>query len=120
VQRVIGETRSGKLTVDLIENNSPEQEALRRENMLKRMESRHFADMRPGMLASHQQYATSTLDVFVQAYNTEKVSREEVPKAFEDLKNPHWKGRLGIEAEDQAWFGTLSSVMREEKTPMLF
>jgi iron(III) transport system substrate-binding protein len=120
VQRVISETRSGKLTVDLIENNSPEQEALRRENMLKRMESRHFAEMRPGMLAAHQRYATSTLDVFVQAYNTEKVAPGEVPKTFEDLANPRWKGRLGIEAEDQAWFGTLSALMGEGKATKLF
>jgi iron(III) transport system substrate-binding protein len=120
VQRVIGETRGGKLTVDLIENNSPEQEALRRENMLRRMESRHFADLRPGTLSSHQQYATSTLDIFVQAYNTEKVKREEVPKSFEDLLDPRWKGRLGIEAEDQAWFGTLLGLMGEEKGTRLF
>jgi iron(III) transport system substrate-binding protein len=120
VQRVIGETRSGRLTVDLIENNSPEQEALRRENMLRRMESAHFAELRPGMLPAHQQYATSTLDVFVQAYNTDRVKREEVPKSFEDLADPRWKGRLGIEAEDQAWFGTLLELMGEAKGEKLF
>src|SRR5205085_11369788 len=107
VQRVISETRAGKRDVDFIENNSPEMEALRRERMLMRMESPHFADLRPGTLGSHQEYATSTMDVFVQAYNTEKVSKDELPKTFEDLANPRYKGRLGIEAEDQAWFGTL-------------
>ena len=120
VKRVIQETRAGKLTVDLIENNSPEQEALRRENMLARMDSPHFASLRPGMLPAHRQYATSTLDVFVQAYNTEKVKREELPKTFEDLLHPRWKDRLGIEAEDQAWFGTLGSVLGEEKVAKLF
>jgi iron(III) transport system substrate-binding protein len=120
VKRVIQETRAGRLTVDLIENNSPEQEALRRENMLRRMDSPHFADLRPGMLPAHQQYATSTLDVFVQAYNTEKVKREEVPKTFEDLLNPRWKDRLGIEAEDQAWFGTLLGLIGEAKGEKLF
>jgi iron(III) transport system substrate-binding protein len=120
VQRIIGETRGGKLTVDLIENNSPEQEALRREKMLRRMESAHFADLRQGTLPAHRQYATSTLDVFVQAYNTEKVKREEVPKSFEDLLDPRWKGRLGIEAEDQAWFGTLLGLIGEEKGARLF
>jgi iron(III) transport system substrate-binding protein len=107
VQRVIGETRAGKREVDFIENNSPEMEALRRERMLMRMDSPHFADLRPGTLAAHQEYATSTMDVFVQAYNTDKVSRDEVPKTFQDLLDPRWKDRLGREAEDQAWFGTL-------------
>ena len=120
VKRIIGETRAGKLTVDLIENNSPEQEALRRENMLRRMQSPHFADLRPGLLPAHQQYATSTLDVFVQAYNTDKVKKEEVPKTFEELANPRWKERLGIEAEDHAWFGTLLGLVGEAKGEKLW
>ena len=120
VQRVIAQTRAGKLEVDLIENNSPEQEALRRENMLRRMQSPHFANMRPGTLAAHQQYATSTLDVFVQAYNTEKVKPEEVPRSYGDLLHPRWKGRLGIEATDEPWFGTLLGLMGEARGEKLF
>jgi iron(III) transport system substrate-binding protein len=120
VQRVIRETRAGKNEVDLIENNSPEMEALRREKMLRRMDSVHFADMVPGTLPAHQEYATSTMDVFVAAYNTEKVKREELPKTYQDLLDPRWKGRLGIEAEDQAWFGTLLNTLGQEKGTKLF
>jgi iron(III) transport system substrate-binding protein len=120
VQRVIGETRAGRREVDFVENNSPEMEALRREKMLVRMDSPHFADLRPGTLADHREYATSTMDVFVQSYNTEKVKREELPKTFQDLLDPRWKGRLGIEAEDQAWFGTLLKDMGEAKGVKLF
>jgi iron(III) transport system substrate-binding protein len=120
VKRVINETRAGRFTVDLIENNSPEQEALRREQMLRPMESRHHAELRAGMLQAHKAYATSTLDVFVQAYNTEKVKKDEVPRTFEDLLNPRYKDRLGIEAEDQAWFGTLCGILGEERVTKLF
>jgi len=119
-QRVISETRAGKLVVDLIENNSPDQEAVRRENMLRRMQSPHFSDMRPGTLPAHQQYATTTLDVFVQAYNTEKVKPEELPKTYDDLLDARWKDRLGIEATDEAWFGTLLQLAGEAKTEKLF
>ena len=120
VQRVISEARANKHTVDFIENNSPEQEALRREKLLRRMESPHFADMRPGTLGAHHEYATSTMDVFVQAYNTEKVKREELPKTFDDLADARWKGRLGIEAEDQAWFGTYLRLVGADKGVKLF
>jgi iron(III) transport system substrate-binding protein len=116
----VSETRAGKREVDFIENNSPEMEALRRERMLLRMESPHFAELRPGTLAAHQEYATSTMDVFVQAYNTEKVRRDEVPKSYQDLLDPRWKGRLGIEAEDQAWFGTLLHDLGDVKGTKLF
>ena len=120
VQRVIAETRAGKREVDFIENNSPEMEALRRENMLRRMESPHFADMRPGTLGAHRTYATSTIDVFVQAYNTDKVKRDELPKTFDDLADPRWKDRLGIEAEDHAWFGTLLNEIGRDKGTKIF
>ena len=115
VQRVISEARANRHTVDLIENNSPEQEALRREKLLKKMDSPHFAELRPGMLGAHHEYATSTLDVFVQPYNTDKVKKEELPKSFEDLADPKWKGRLGIEAEDEAWFGTYLRLVGRDK-----
>ena len=120
VQRVISETRAGRREVDFIENNSPEMEALRREKMLLRIESPHFADLRPNTLGAHHEYATSTMDVFVQAYNTEKVKREELPRTFQDLLDPRWKGRLGIEAEDQAWFGTLLHDLGEGRGAKLF
>jgi len=120
VSRVINETRAGKHEVDFIENNAPEIEALRREKMLLRMESPHFADMREGTLPAHHEYATSTIDVFVAAYNTKKVRREELPKTYDDLADPRWKGRLGIEAEDQAWFGTLLHGLGEAKGVKLF
>jgi iron(III) transport system substrate-binding protein len=120
VSRVISQTRAGKVEVDLIENNSPELEALRRENMLRRMDSPFFADLRPGLLGEHHTYATTTLDVFVAAYNTAKVKREELPKSYRDLLDPRWKDRLGIEAEDHPWFGTLLANLKEPGGEKLF
>jgi len=107
VQRVVSETRAGKRDVDFIEHNSPEMQALASEKMLLAMDSPAFASMRPGTLPPGHEWATSTMDIFVQAFNTGKVRREELPKSYRDLLDPRWKGRLGIEAEDSAWFGTL-------------
>ena len=115
VQRVISETRAKKHDVDFIENNSPEMEALRREGMLRKMESPSFGDMRPGTLGAHHTYATSTIDVFVQAYNTERVKKSDLPRTFADLADPRWKDKLGIEAEDSGWFGTLIEASGGDK-----
>ena len=120
LQRVIRESNAGRHEVDLIENNLPEQEGLRREKLLKRIDSPVYADLRPRMAPAHHEYAATTLDVFVQAYNTQKVKREELPKSYEDLLDPRWKGRLGVEAEDQGWFGTLIGALGQEKGLKLF
>ena len=120
VQRVIRESNAGRHDVDLIENNLPELEALRREKLLRRIDSPVYADLRAKMVPEHHEYAVSTMDVFVQAYNTQKVKREELPKKYEDLLDPRWKGRLGVEAEDEAWFGTLLNALGQERGLKLF
>ena len=120
VQRIVNETRAGKRDVDFVENNGPEMEALHREKMLLAMNSPSFPNLRPGTLPAHHEWATSTMDVFVQAYNTERVKRDELPKTYRDLADPKWKGRLGIEAEDQAWFGTLLHGLGEREGAALF
>jgi iron(III) transport system substrate-binding protein len=120
LQRVIRETRANKHEVDFIENNSPEVEALRREKMLQKVDSPFLADMQPSTVPAHREWVTSTLDVFVHAYNTEKVKKDELPKTYQDLLDPRWKGRLGIEAEDQSWFATLLQDLGEEKGLKLF
>jgi iron(III) transport system substrate-binding protein len=120
VQRIVSEGRAGKRDVDFIENNAPEQEALVREKLVRTMDSDHFADMREGTLPAHHQWATSTLDVFVQAYNTDRVKKSELPKSYEDLTDPRWKGRLGIEAEDWGWFGTIVETLGQERGLKIF
>src|SRR5258708_2532820 len=120
VQRVVSETRAGRHEVDFIENNGPEMEALRRERMLRRMDSPHFASLRPGALPAHREYVTATMDVFVQAYNTEKVRRDELPKTFGDLLDPRREGRPGIEAEGRAWLGALLGELRAAEAAQRF
>ena len=39
----------------------------------------------------------------------------EVPNSYEDLLNPRWVGRLGIEASDTDWFGSIVKHMGEAK-----
>src|SRR6185295_5096190 len=46
-------------------------------------------------------------------YNTGVVKKEDLPKSFKDLLDPKWKGKLGIESEDQEWLATLSQEMGE-------
>jgi hypothetical protein len=39
-----------------------------------------------------------------QAYNTNLVKKEDLPKSYQELADPKWKGRLGIESKDDEWF----------------
>ncbi|MDR1968074.1 MAG: ABC transporter substrate-binding protein, partial [Burkholderiaceae bacterium] len=61
-----------------------------------------------------------TADVWAAAYNTDKVKKEDLPKSYENLQDPKWQGRLGVEAEDQGWFGTLIGALGKKRGLKLF
>jgi iron(III) transport system substrate-binding protein len=48
------------------------------------------------------------------------VKKEDLPKTYQDLLDPKWKGKLGIEAEDDDWFGAVVTELGEEKGLKLF
>jgi iron(III) transport system substrate-binding protein len=55
------------------------------------------------------------LSVWVQAYNTRRVRKEDLPRTFQDLLDPKWKGKLGIEANVPEWYSTVVLDMGEEQ-----
>jgi iron(III) transport system substrate-binding protein len=120
LQRIVTEARGGRFEVDIVENSVPGMEALHRENMLQQVRSPAHADIMPQAIPAHKEWVGSTLDIFVQAYNTDKVKKEELPKSYQDLLDPKWKGRLGIETEDQHWFALLMQELGQDKGTKLF
>ena len=52
---------------------------------------------------------------YVISYNTNIVPPSEAPKSYEDLLNPKWKGKIGLEAEQYQWFFHLLKIMGKEK-----
>lgn len=120
LHRVVSEARGGRFEVDLVGNEAVGMEALYREKMLQRARSPYFSDLMPQAIPAHGEWVGTTMDVFVQAYNTQKVSKDELPKTYQDLLDPRWKGRLGIEVDDFHWFATLVQALGTEKGTKLF
>ena len=114
LQRVIAEARAGRHDIDVVETNGPELEALHREKLLAGMASPHQADLLPQALRPHGQWIGSRVNMFVHAYNTQLVRKDELPRSYADLTHPRWKGRLGIETEDEDWFAMVVKGLGEE------
>jgi iron(III) transport system substrate-binding protein len=120
LQRIVGEARAKKYDVDIVQNNAPETEALHREKLLQEVRSPYLASLLPAASPPHKEWVGITLDVYSAAYNTSKISKEELPKSYRDLLDPRWKGRLSVEAEDQGWFNTLLDALGEQQGLKLF
>src|SRR5690606_5332385 len=95
-------------------------QALHEEKLLQPWFSPHFSQLRPEARNSSGTWVALRAYVYVQAYNTEKEARDELPATYEDLLDPKWKGRLGAEAKGLEWFRTLLQQMGEEKGLALF
>ncbi len=120
LQRAVTEARGNRHTVDIIETNGPELESMSREKILVPVKSPYTGQLIPQSLRPHGDWVGTRLNVFVQAWNTKLVKKEELPKTWEDLLHPRWKGRLGIEAEDQDWLSGVCAELGEAKGVKLF
>ncbi len=120
VQRTVTEGQARRHVVDVIETNGPEVEMIAREKLLSEFYSPYLADLPPGAVAPSRLWVNDRLELYVVAFNTNKVKREELPKHFEGFLDPKWKGRLGIEATDSEWMGAIVKKLGNERGMKLF
>jgi iron(III) transport system substrate-binding protein len=120
LQRTIAEARANKNDVDVIHFGSPEMEALSREKILQAVASPVHRNLQAGSVPRHREWAATLLSVWVQAYNTNLIRRQDLPKTYADLLDPRWKGKLGIEAKNEDWFASVVDVMGGGEKGMRF
>ncbi len=120
LQRIANEAKGQRYEVDVMAAASSALEPLHRERLLQEVKSPYLNDLIPGSVAKHREWASVYLNTFVQAFNTNLVKKESLPKTFEDLLKPEWKGKLGIEAEDYDWFAQVVLNLGEAQGLKLF
>jgi iron(III) transport system substrate-binding protein len=110
--RVIAETRSGKFLSDVLQNNALGMYFLKRGKFFAhylspedRFYSNEFKDQ--------GYWTTSSTNVHVIGYNTRAVARDKLPKRWEDLLNPAWKGKMSLSPREQ-WFAWILQMMGKE------
>jgi iron(III) transport system substrate-binding protein len=113
LRRVIAEARAGGASADVITIISPQAEALRRENLLQEIHSAYHKDLVRSAVPAHREWVATLHHVFVQAYNTAKVRKEDLPGTYRDLLSPKWKGKLAIEGDDHEWMSSVIADMGE-------
>jgi iron(III) transport system substrate-binding protein len=120
LQRALTEARAGRNEADVIETNGPQLESAYREKILQPLRSLHVKDLMPQAIRPHGHWIGTRINMFVHSYNTKLVTKEELPKSYAELAHPRWKGRLGIEAEDEDWFAMVVKELGEEAGLRIF
>jgi iron(III) transport system substrate-binding protein len=120
LQRSVTEARANRFDADVIETNGPELESLHREKLLQEVKSPYLADLITPAILPHREWVGTRLNIFSLGYNTRLVKKEDLPKSYQDLLNPKWKGKLGVEADDLDWFAGTIGELGEAKGLKLF
>jgi iron(III) transport system substrate-binding protein len=120
VNRIATEARAGRFEVDMVQNNAPAMEPLHREKLLQQVNSPTHRDLMAQAIPAHREWVGLYSLIFVQLHNTKSVKKDELPKTYQDLHDSKWKGRLGIEADDQPWFAYVLQELGQEKGTRLF
>jgi len=115
-QRVQTEARAGRTFADVMETAGPNIEAANREKLLQDIVTPAAAELMPQAVSPQRPWIVSRLTVFVIAYNTNLIKRADAPKRYEDLLDAKWKGRLGIESDDNNWLMTATGTLGEERS----
>jgi len=113
--RIMSETRAKKYLFDVVHIPVLNCETLKRRSLLAKYPSiqRQFA---PEGTKDHEGYWTSIyLNLNVIGYNTKLVSPREVPRTWEELLAPRWKGKMGMDTKPFYWFGALLKMQGEKK-----
>jgi len=121
LQRVLSETRGGRFEFDVLETNAPQIEALAREKLLQKMNSPYIEqELLPETVPAHGEWAPDRLNLLVYAYNTNAVKLTDVPKSWQDLLDPKWRKRIGVESTNVEWFAALVKSFGEKAGLELF
>src|SRR5713226_705678 len=115
LQRILTEAAARRYEVDAVHSSALEMETLHREKILQPVISPHSTELIAGALRPHGEWVATYLSVWVQVYNTRLVKKEDLPGTFQDLLDPKWRGKLGIEANVPEWYSTVVLHLGEEK-----
>lgn len=115
LQRTLAEATAGVRTVDALINTGVGLETMHREGLLPKISSRWTQTLIPEAAPAHGEWIGFYLAPMVQFANTGVIRKADLPKSWDDLADPKWKGKLGIESADSDWLQAVIENMGRDK-----
>jgi len=113
VNRAIAEHMAGKTSYDVL--NAFALKVLQNRGLLQPYAAPEAAYYPNGFKDGQNFWVSLYSGYNVIGYNTKLVPRAEAPKSWEDLLNPRWKGKLGMDDEEYFWYAGMLKYWGQER-----
>jgi iron(III) transport system substrate-binding protein len=91
-----------------------------KKGFLSRHRSKIVNEFIDGFYDPEGYWVTLSSNLIVLGYNTGLIKKENAPTEWEDLLNPQWSGKLGIDPQEGAWFGAMLKYKGQEEGVKFF
>ena len=116
VRKVQSEARTGGSVWDVLIGGSGLFQPLFDENLIASYHSRQRRSVSDALVDSAGHWSAYYINPFVLGYNTTAVKQEEVPKKYDDLLDPRWKGsRIAIDSTAHGLLRGFGATWGEDK-----
>jgi iron(III) transport system substrate-binding protein len=113
--KIMTEAQAGKYEFDVVQSAETQAYFLKKKNLLAKYVSPEVKNIQRPFFDPDGYWAAVYMMPNVIGYNTRMLKRYEVPKSDEDLLNPKWKGKIGMDHTKPEWFSWKLRRMGEEK-----
>ena len=113
--KIMAEAQAGKYDFDVVQSAETQAYFLKKKNLLAKYVSTEVKSVQKTFIDPDGYWAAVYMMPNVIGYNTSLLKRNEVPRSDEDLLNPKWKGKIGMDHTKPEWFSWKLKRMGEEK-----
>jgi iron(III) transport system substrate-binding protein len=112
--KVLTESKAKKNSADVIQTVEFSMHIFNRSGVLTRY-SPQANTLYPKDFKEEGYWTTVYYNPYVTAYNTRQLPRLRLPKTYDDLLDPKWKGRMMMEGTKADWFAGMLQIMGYER-----
>jgi iron(III) transport system substrate-binding protein len=113
--KIMTEAQAGRYEFDVVQSAETQAYFLKKKNLLARYVAPETKNIQKPFFDPDGYWAAVYMMPNVIGYNTRMLKRNEVPRSDEELLNPKWKGKIGMDHSKPEWFSWKLKRMGEEK-----
>jgi len=115
VVKVLQEHRGGAHFFDVVSATSFQFYEMFKENLFQKYDSPERRAFDDDFKDTEGYWASAYHNASVVAYNTNLLKPQDLPKSYDDLLDPKWKGRMLMDSRETEWYASMLQILGREK-----